>query len=82
MHNKAEFLNRFSSNAYEFYRREMRFHLRKSVVTSLRTADIFPVVASLPPREEKRQPKIRLLFAGYVVTCAKKIIRVNGTFIA
>ena len=30
---------------------------------SLRTADAFPVVASLPPK--KRQPEMRLLFAGY-----------------
>ena len=49
MHNNAKFLNRLiSSNAYEFDKREMRFHLRKSVVT----------------------------FAK------KKIIGVNGTFIA
>ena len=47
MHNNAEFLSRLSSNAYEFDKREMRFHLRKSVVTF-----------------------------------AKKIIKVNGTFIA
>ena len=47
MHNKAEFLSRLSYNAYEFHKWEMRFHLRKSVVTS-----------------------------------AKKIIKVNGTFIA
>ena len=47
MHNNAKFLNRLSSNAYEFDKREMRFHSRKSVVTF-----------------------------------AKKIIRVNGTFIA
>ena len=33
MHNNAEFLSRLSSNAYEFDKREMRFHLRKSVVT-------------------------------------------------
>ena len=30
---------------------------------SLRTADAFPVVASLPPK--KRRPEMRLLFAGY-----------------
>ena len=47
MHNKAEFLSRLTYNAYEFDKWEMRFHLRKSVVTS-----------------------------------AKKIIKVNGTFIA
>ena len=45
--NNAEFLSRLSSNAYEFDKREMRFHLRTSVVT-----------------------------------LAKKIIKVNGTFIA
>ena len=32
--------------------------------SSLRTTDVFPVVASLP-EEEKRRPEIRLLFAGY-----------------
>ena len=47
MHNNAKFLNKLSSNAYEFEKREMRFHLRKSVVTF-----------------------------------AKKIIKVNGTYIA
>ena len=37
----------------------------------LRTADAFPVVASLPPensyfsKEDKRRPEMRLLFAGY-----------------
>ena len=37
---------------------------------SLRTADAFPVVASLPPKNsyfsegEKRRPEMRLLFAG------------------
>ena len=33
MHNNAEFLSRLSSNTYEFDKREMRFHLRKIVVT-------------------------------------------------
>ena len=33
MHNNVKFLNRLSSNAYEFDKRERRFHLRKSVVT-------------------------------------------------
>ena len=33
MHNNAESLSRLSSNAYEFDEREMRFHLRKSVIT-------------------------------------------------
>ena len=33
MHNYAKFLKKLSSNAYEFDKREMRFHLRKSVVT-------------------------------------------------
>ena len=36
--------------------------------TSLRTADAFPVVASLPPKNfsegEKRRPEMRLRFAG------------------
>ena len=38
---------------------------------SLRTADAFPVGASLPPKNnyfsegEKRRPEMRLLFAGY-----------------
>ena len=36
-------------------------------VVSLRTADAFPVVASLPPKNrEKRRPEMRLLFAGYL----------------
>ena len=41
-------------------------------MNSLRTADAFPVVASLPPKiatlfleGEKRRPEMRLLFAGY-----------------
>ena len=34
MHNNTEFLSRLSFNAYEFDKREMRFHLRKIVVTS------------------------------------------------
>ena len=33
MHNNAEFLSRLNANAYEFDKREMRFHLRKSAVT-------------------------------------------------
>ena len=33
MHNNADFFSRLSSNAYEFDKREIRFHLRKSVVT-------------------------------------------------
>ena len=33
MHNNAEVLRRLSFNAYEFDKTEMRFHLRKSVVT-------------------------------------------------
>ena len=33
--------------------------------SSLRTADVFPVLASLPPKGEKRRPEIRLRFAGY-----------------
>ena len=32
MYSNAEFLIRLSSNAYEFDKREMCFHLRKSVV--------------------------------------------------
>ena len=41
------------------------------ILRVLRTADAFPVVASLPPkiiaifRRERRRPKMRLLFAGY-----------------
>ena len=31
---------------------------------SLRTADAFPVVASLPSEVEKRRPEMRLRFAG------------------
>ena len=38
------------------------------ILCSLRTADAFPVVASLPPKEEKeeetRRPEMRMLFAG------------------
>ena len=33
MHNNAAFLSRLSSYAYEFDKREVRFHLRKSVAT-------------------------------------------------
>ena len=33
MHNNAAFLSRLSSNAYAFDKREVRFHLRKSVAT-------------------------------------------------
>ena len=33
MHNNSAFLSKLSSNAYEFDKTEMRFHLRKSVVT-------------------------------------------------
>ena len=33
MHNNAVFLSRLSSNAFEFDKREMRLHLRKSVAT-------------------------------------------------
>ena len=47
MHNNAKFLNRLSPDAYKLNKSEMRFHLRKGVVTF-----------------------------------AKKVIRVNGTFIA
>ena len=47
MHNNAEFLSRLSSNAYEFDKRDMPFHLRK-------------------------------LSVG---TFAKKIIKLDGTFI-
>ena len=33
MHNDADFFSSLRSNAYEFDKTEMRFHLRKSVVT-------------------------------------------------
>ena len=33
MHNNAGFLSRLSSTAFEFDNREIRFHLKKSVVT-------------------------------------------------
>ena len=36
-----------------------------SCKSSLRTADVFPVVASLPLAGEKRRPEIHLLFSGY-----------------
>ena len=36
-HNNATFLSRLSSNAYDFDKREMRFHLRKSVLTFAKT---------------------------------------------
>ena len=45
--------------------------------TSLRTADAFPVVASLPPKNsyfsegKKRRTEMRLLFAGYSTTRTK-----------
>ena len=42
-----------------------------AVLTNLRTADAFPVVASLPPKKkkkisevEKRRPEMHLLFGG------------------
>ena len=35
---------------------------------SLRTADAFPFVASLPPKGGKRRPEMRPLFAGYNAT--------------
>ena len=44
--------------------------LRNTALHSLRTADVFPVVASLPPENsyfsegEKRRSEMRLLFAG------------------
>ena len=45
---------------------------------SLQSADVFPVIASLPPKNtsffsegEKRRPEIRLRFAGYVVNWHK-----------
>ena len=44
-----------------------------SALVSLRTADAFPVVASLPPKNsyfsegEKQRPEMRLLFAGYAL---------------
>ena len=41
--NNAEFLSRLSSNAYEFDKREMRFHLRKSVVTLAKKKETFKV---------------------------------------
>ena len=34
MHNNAEFLSRLSSTAYEFDKREIRFHLRKVLLPS------------------------------------------------
>ena len=41
MQNNAEFLSRFSSYAYEFDNREMRFHFRKSVVTFAKNIYIY-----------------------------------------
>ena len=41
-------------------------HLFCILGSSLRTADVFPVVASLPREEEKQRPEIRLRFAGYL----------------
>ena len=44
------------------------FNLRGDPAISLRTADAFPVVASLPSNfseGQKRRPEMRLLFAGY-----------------
>ena len=42
----------------------LKLTCQKGKGSSLRTADVFPVVASLP-EEEKRRPEMRLLFAGY-----------------
>ena len=42
-------------------------HWLRGRLVSLRTADVFTVVASLSPfsEEEKQRPEIRLRFAGY-----------------
>ena len=50
-------------------------HCFNIAMLSLRRADAFPVVASLPlknsyfPDGEKRRPEMRLLFAGYAMLC-------------
>ena len=53
-------------------------HCLNIAMLSLRTADAFPVVTSLPlknsyfPEGEKRRPEMGLLFAGYaMLRCAK-----------
>ena len=52
--------------------------LQTHILGSLRTADAFPVVASLPPKNnsflegEKRRPEMRLLFACYILGCEGK----------
>ena len=55
--------NPFGFKTFQPFRKYHRYY-------SLRTADAFPVVASLPPlffglEGEKRGPEMRLLFAGY-----------------
>ena len=51
--------------------------------SSLRTADTFPVVASLPLKKfsegEKRQPAMRLLFAGYKDSGLNIFVLINST---
>ena len=46
------------------------------IASSLRTADVFPVVASLPPKKEgrKQRPEIRLRFAGYIASLALSFV--------
>ena len=47
---------------------DRKLHVSGLMSVSLRTADAFPVVASLPPKTgekgEKQPPEMRLLFAG------------------
>ena len=63
----------------------MRVPLSKlsSKDSSLRTADTFPVVASLPLKNfsegEKRQPEMRLLFAGYKDSGLNIFVLINST---
>ena len=51
--------------------------------SSLRTADTFPVVASLPLKNfsegEKRTPEMRLLFAGYKDSGLNIFVLINST---
>ena len=55
-----------------FPQKRLILRLPRTLIFSLRTADAFPVVASLPPKksfseEEKRRPEMRLRFAGYLI---------------
>ena len=70
----AIYINKISLRSYlcleyhkEWAGKTLKWEKHTSV-SSLRTANAFPVVASLPPKGEKRRPEMRLLFASYSVS--------------